>query len=245
MKKTFLIIISLIVAGCLTAIVVRGIYWLSASKRPQIMGEAYTGINTDKMVVALTYDDGPNPPFTDSILSILKRRNIKATFFVEGQNAINNLSLLHNIVAGGHEIGNHTWHHKDLIFRSPFYIRSEIEKTDSLIRSIGYTNVIYFRAPKGRKLVTLPFILSETHRVHILFDVVPMDWEETRVQVMLKNVCGHVHPGAIILLHDGGGDRSATVKLTETLIDSLTLRGYKFVTITQLLACKKTAGGID
>lgn len=243
MRKIIWITIIIVVAGSLTAIAVKGIYWLSASKRPQIMGEAYTGIRTDKKVVALTYDDGPNPPYTDSILNILKRRNVKATFFVEGQNAVNHLSLLRRMIADGHEIGNHTWHHKELIFRSPFFISSEIEKTDSLIKSIGYTNTIYFRAPKGRKLITLPYILSKTHRIHILFDVVPMDWEETRVQVMMKNVCSHVHPGAIILLHDGGGDRNPTVKLTETLIDSLAFRGYQFVTVTQLLACKDTTGG--
>ena len=81
------------------------------------------------------------------------------------------------IISEGHQIGNHSWSHKDLIFRSPWFVKSEIIKTDNNLRSIGYNDEIFFRSPKGRKLIVLPWILSRMNRPNILFDAVAVDWE--------------------------------------------------------------------
>ena len=240
MRKTFIITIGIILTSLAVISSHKVMLWLAASKRPQIMGRAYTRVVTERKIVALTFDDGPNPPCTDSILEVLKRQNVKATFFVVGKYVQEYPGIVKEIYSQGHQIGNHTWSHKDLIFRTPQFVRREIEKTDSIITSLGYSKEIFFRSPKGRKLLVLPYILSRMRKPNILFDVVAVDWERNSVDSMLKNVCNHVQPGSIILLHDGdgdlrGSDRSATVKLTQMVIDTLTKQDYKFVTVSELL----------
>jgi peptidoglycan-N-acetylglucosamine deacetylase len=238
-KAIIKIVIIIVSTGMTIGITIRGLYWLSNYKRPQLMGVAIMRVDTPKKLVALTFDDGPNPPFTDSILNILSRKHINATFFVIGKNAAAHTAVLKRMADNGNEIGNHSWSHEDLIFRSPSYVKQEIEKNDSIIRNIGYNHEIYFRAPHGRKLLLLPWILSNMHKTHILFDVVPIDWEQHLIETMLNRVKTAAGPGSIILLHDGGGDRSTTVKLTESIIDTLKRRGFEFVTVSKLISSTK------
>ena len=226
-------------------VTIKGLVWLSGSDKPQIMGDAYTRVETDHKVVALTFDDGPNPPCTDSILEVLRVYDVKATFFVVGKYVEKYPGILQQIVREGHEVGNHSWSHKDLIFKSPKFIIKDILKTDSIITHLGYTRPITFRAPRGRKLLFLPYILSRLQKCHILFDIVPIDWENRSVESMLKNILHNVRPGSIILLHDGDGDvehsnRDATVQLTKMAIEVLKTRGYQFVTISELLETSLT-----
>lgn len=210
--------------------------WFKSYRAPQIFGVVINRINTNDKVVALTYDDGPNPPFTDQLLKVLSDNNTKATFFLLGENLVKNPEYIQKITSQGHDIGNHTWSHKQLIFKSPTFIKNEIEKTDSLIRSQGYLKDIHFRAPYGRKLFILPWILSSQGRKHILFDVAPDDWENPGIYIVIKRVISSVKPGSIILLHDGGGDRSQTVEATKSIIDILKKDGYSFLTISEMLS---------
>ncbi len=235
MKKTLKISLIVVLIAILSPLAVKVVYRLASSKTPQFIGQSFTRINTDRKLVALTYDDGPAPPYTDSILSILQKKNVKASFFLIGRNAQENYELSQRIHEQGHEIGNHTWSHRDMIFKSPSFIKTEIEKTDSLIRSLGYTEQIFFRSPRGMKLILLPWYLHQNDRVNVLFDVVPIDWENLSCKEMLDRALASVKEGSIILLHDGGGDRNETVELTSLLIDSLHHRGYEFATITELL----------
>ncbi|MFW5785223.1 MAG: polysaccharide deacetylase family protein [Chitinispirillaceae bacterium] len=237
-KRLILIAAVLIVITIFSPLAVRVFYRLASSKTPQIMGEAFNRVDVDRKLVALTYDDGPHAPYTDSILDILNRKNVKAHFFLIGRNTQANPHLARRIIEEGHGVGNHTWSHRDMILKSPSYVKREIEKCDSIIRSLGYRNEIHFRSPRGMKLIVLPWYLRKTEKVNVLFDVVPVDWEEVSAEEMLRRVLINVKPGSIILLHDGGGDRSETVKLTEPLVDSLTERGYLFVTVDELLKAR-------
>lgn len=237
-KRLVLIAAALMLITAFSPLGVRVFYRLASSKTPQITGEAFTKVNVNRKLAALTYDDGPCAPYTDSILDILRRRNVKAHFFLIGRNTEANPHLARRIIEEGHGVGNHTWSHKDMILKSPSFVKKEIEKTDSIIRSLGYRKKIHFRSPRGMKLIVLPWYLRRTKRINVLFDVVPVDWEDVPAEEMLRRVLQNVKPGSIILLHDGGGDRSETVKLTEPLIDSLARRGYQFVTVDELLKAR-------
>lgn len=164
----------------------------------------------------------------------------KPVFFVVGKYAQAFPWTVQRVINNGHLIGNHSWSHKNLILKTPWHVAREIDKTDSIIRNCGYIGDIFFRSPRGLKLLVLPYILAKKSRYNILFDAVAEDWEDIPIERMVKNVCDHVRPGSIILLHDGDGDkvkadRSATVRLTEIIIDTLIKQGFRFVTIPELL----------
>jgi peptidoglycan/xylan/chitin deacetylase (PgdA/CDA1 family) len=207
--------------------------------RPQWIGKTVYHVKTGEKVVALTYDDGPNPPFTDSILNALDNAHAKATFFVLGQNTQKYPGPVRREIADGHEIGNHSWDHAKLFFRSPGFIRQEVVRTDSVIRALGYTGPIPFRAPFGMKLIVLPWILHRLNKLHVFWDITLYDWEDRDPRQIAKFVLDNVRPGAIILLHDGnetlGGDRRNTVTATRLILDELGRKGYRFLTITDMV----------
>lgn len=214
--------------------------YLIIPNSPQIVGKSIRRAHTKEKVVALTFDDGPNPPHTNELLEVLKKHEVQATFFVLGKYVQNYPDIIKQIYNAGHELGNHTWTHNYMIFKSTNTVRKEIESTDKAIKDLGYTGVIYFRAPHGAKLISLPMVLSQQNRPHILFNVIGWDWTRPGVEKIVNNVMKSVKPGSIILLHDGDGakdkaDRSQTVKATDIIIQKLKEQNYKIVTVTELL----------
>lgn len=213
-----------------------GLWQLSRSWSFQLMGELHDRVETSEKVVALTFDDGPKPGQTEAILGILKRHEVKASFFMVGQNIERNRELAARVLAEGHQVGNHSYSHHRLIFKSPSYIREEIEKTDALLRGLGVEGEIYFRAPHGKKLVVLPWILKQAGRKHITFDAVSMDDQTQDVEQLTSRVMESVRPGSIILFHDGGRAKPGTIQAVEIVIGKLREQGYRFVTVSELLA---------
>ena len=226
----------LVLIGCTSVL-----YWLKGHSSPQLIGNAYFSVKTNKKIVALTFDDGPSVPFTSHILNTLKEHGVKATFFILGKHGQLYPEIIQRTYQEGHEIGNHSWSHERLIFKTPRFIRDEIERTDQLIRTTGYGGYIPFRAPYGNKFLILPWILKNMDRPHILFDIIPKDWEAPPPDIITQRIMEQLHPGAIILLHDGNGDnvaddRSKTVQALESLIKKAKEQGYQFLTISELLA---------
>ena len=168
-------------------------------------------------------------------VEVLARHGVQATFFVVGKRVEEHPELTRDLFRRGHELGNHSWSHQRLLFRSPAFVRREIERTDRLLHRLGYHEPTAFRAPFGRKLITLPAVLGSMNKRHVLFDVVPADWERPPVDAIVDRVLEDVRPGSIILLHDGGGDRTLTVQATDELIGKLKRMGYRFATVSQLL----------
>ena len=140
------------------------LFQTSKSRTFQFFGEIYSRVETTEKVVALTFDDGPSRLQTNEILSILRDENVKATFYLIGNEIEKNQGEAEKMIAEGHEIGNHTYNHERMILVSPSFVKNEIDKTDELIKKASYKGEITFRPPYCRKLLALPWHLSENNR---------------------------------------------------------------------------------
>ncbi len=191
---------------------------------------------TTKREVALTFDDGPNPPFTERTLEILAHYGIRATFFFIGRNIEMHRTTALAVVRSGHEVGNHSYSHERLGFGGPGRIRAEIADTDGLIRTLGYEGAIPFRAPFGQVTLWTHWILGKLGRTNFLYDTptAPPDYFRPDPKPMLGHLLDGVRAGSVILLHDGEGIRTETTVVLEGLIPELLARGYVFKTVTEL-----------
>ena len=198
------------------------------------------GINRADMevkVVALTYDDGPSYPYTNQLLNILDRYQVKATFFEIGRNIEKHPEIVPMIVARGHELANHSYSHTDMMFKPREFLLSEIEKTDQLLQELGVKqDSISFRPPFGRRSVVLSYLLSQMHKKLIMWDVNSLDYEKALTAEDIANrVIDNVRSGSIVLMHDSGGDRSKTLAATQAIVKTLQSKGYAFKTVSELL----------
>jgi peptidoglycan-N-acetylglucosamine deacetylase len=231
--------ISIIAACCLLALtlVLGGGYQLMNARTVQVAGRLIDRVDTADKIIALTFDDGPGSAAeTEAILDQLATRSVPATFYVNGRDVDQHPEATAEIVAAGHELGNHTWSHHRMIFRSPAEIAREVEETDRVIRKAGYDGEITFRPPYGKKLVALPLYLATHDRTTIMWDVAA-DSDAAPGQSaadLARATVAASRPGSIILLHPWHG-RTATVDAIGPIIDSLQRQGYRFVTVTGLL----------
>ena len=200
---------------------------------------AETKLPLKDKVIALTFDDGPWPRTTAQVLDILKRNDIKATFFWIGKNVKSFPEIAQLVVDAGHVIGNHTWHHWYRRMDATTAAR-EIEDTAAQIYETVGVKTSLFRPPGGF-LNNGPASYAEKQKYTVMmWSADSRDWfyRLASPQVLINNVLKEAQPGGIVLMHDGGGDRSKTVKALPQLIDGLRQRGYKFVTVPELLALK-------
>ncbi|MEH2438528.1 MAG: polysaccharide deacetylase family protein [Nostoc sp.] len=193
-------------------------------------------LKANEKVIALTFDDGPSPKNTAQILEILKKNNIKATFFMVGQMVKYFPQVAKQVAADGHVIGNHTWHH--------WYFQmdgatasSEIDRTADIIYKTTGEKTTLFRPPGGFLNNGLAQYAKNQKYAIMMWSEQSGDAERRSPQVpmLVKNVLKEAKPGAIVLLHDGGGNRSKSVKALPEMIAGLKAQGYRFVTIPQLL----------
>jgi peptidoglycan/xylan/chitin deacetylase (PgdA/CDA1 family) len=191
-----------------------------------------------KKQVALTFDDAPDPRFTAQILDALKANHAKATFFVVGNRAEANPELVRRMYREGHAVGNHTYNHPNLLKVKDAAFRSQVQRTDLILRGlIGYTPML-FRPPYGNiNESQLKWMLGQKHRI-INWDIDSLDWQGLSAEQVSANIINHAHPGAIILQHAGGGtgeDLSGTIKALPDIIRKLRAKGLEPVTVPQLL----------
>ena len=209
---------------------------LTKSRNFQLLGEIMAKGETTEKVVALTFDDGPAEN-TEEILEILRSENTKATFFLTGYEMEMNMEATKKIVQEGHEIGNHSYSHKRMIFKSPAFIKDEIERTDELIRQAGYQGDIHFRPPNARKLLFLPHYLQSQGRKTIMWSMEPDSFPEIARDAgkIVEHVLENVEPGSIILLHVMYENREQSLRSVKGIIEGLKQQGYTFVTVSELL----------
>lgn len=183
--------------------------------------------------VALTFDDGPWPD-TTAVLDVLRQYGVKATFFWVGLHLQKRPEIARQVVAEGHAIGNHTWSHRNTPM-TPEEAGAEIERTAALIQQTTGLTTSLFRPPGGRLYNGLAdYALQQGYTV-VQWSVLSEDTQAQGSATIVDNVLRNVKPGSIVLLHDGGGDRSHTVEALHSILPSLQAQGYRFVTVPQLL----------
>ncbi|WP_240772894.1 polysaccharide deacetylase family protein [Phragmitibacter flavus] len=194
---------------------------------------SYNGVNITAPFVAMTFDDGPHPVHTPRLLNMLRERNIKATFYVIGRSAQAHPNIIRRILAEGHEIGNHTWDHPSLSSISELKAREQLTKSARAITAMTGYHMRTMRPPYG---ATNQYIKEWIHRDYgyptIMWTVDPMDWKRPGASVVTSRILAGARPGAIILAHD---IHQATIDAMPNTFDGLLSRGYKFVTVSQLL----------
>lgn len=214
-----------------------GTYKLMNSRTFQLFGRITDHVETNQKVVALTFDDGPTKN-VDKILPLLDQYDAKATFFLIGNEIEKNPEEAKKIVDAGQQIGSHTYSHQRMVFKSPSYIKNEIEKTDKLIREAGYKGKIDFRPPNGKKLIGLPYYLDKHNRDTITWTLEP-DTHYSSAADKVKYVKKNVTPGSIILIHPMYDNTGEELKTIKGILQALSDEGYKFVTVNELLQLKK------
>ncbi len=190
-------------------------------------------IPIDQKVIALTFDDGPWPKITEQVLDILRKDNIKATFFWVGQALNNSKDIGKKVAAEGHVIANHTWHHRYHQHDEAAAAR-EINQTANLIQEVVGIQTTIFRPPGGVENNGLVDYALRNNYVNIMWSSDSRDWNSSAPAIK-SNVLNSIKPGRIILLHDGGGNRIETVKALPDIIAEIKKQGYRFVTIPELL----------
>ena len=221
---------------CLGIVVGLAYYLLLKNDQFQLFGEMIYRVETDQKVVALTFDDGPTPERTSQILSILDNEKIKATFFLNGKALERYPDAGRLLVNSGHEIGNHSYSHKRMVFMRYSEVAKELESTEKIIRDYGYTGQIHFRPPYGKKLISLPLYLRNNNIKTITWDVEPETWTTPRASIAerIERGISGTKPGSIILMHVMHGDNKSMAAVT-SIIQQLKTDGYQFVTVSELL----------
>jgi peptidoglycan-N-acetylglucosamine deacetylase len=226
------------------------IYEVAESPGNQLFGRTLVSGPKNQRVVALTYDDGPNPPYTDAILNVLRDERVHATFFVVGQAVQAYPNIVRREVNDGNALGNHTWNHGHLVLYDPASLRETLERTDQAIYAATGRHTRIMRPPYGGRDW---LVLGEVRRLGytpVMWSVpLAKDWEYPPGALIAARVLRYVGDGSIIDLHDGNRgiicgrshvaphlcDRSGDVEATRLIVESLKRRGYRFVTIPELL----------
>ncbi len=197
--------------------------------------KVYGGSNNDEMKIALTFDDGPHPKYTEKILDILARYDIKATFFMVGQNVEYYTETAKRVMNEGHEIGNHTYTHPHMRGLDGLSVASEVKRCEETIRRvIGYKTTL-FRPPEGVVDDAVKSMAVSSEYDVILWRIDTRDWAGTSTQDICGNIKSNISSGDIILMHDYITKNCHTVDALETIIPILLERGYEFVTVSELI----------
>lgn len=209
-----------------------------APQQPWAPQPSYNRIQTDKRVVALTFDDGPHPVLTPQLLDILRDRGVRATFYLIGRNVDAHPQIAQRILSEGHEIGNHSYNHPAFTKLSPSRVASEIQQTnDAILRATG-TLPRTLRPPYGATNPKLNNrIRTEFGLPVILWSVDPQDWRYRNPIRVSSHIIQHSQAGDIILAHD---IHPSTIAAIPAILDSLLSQGYEFLTVSELLSIDKT-----
>jgi peptidoglycan-N-acetylglucosamine deacetylase len=194
----------------------------------------YNSCNVEGMSIAITFDDGPNAELTPKLLDMLKERGIKATFFVVGKNVEEYPGIVARMATEGHEVANHSWSHPALTKLGVESFRKQIENTNEAIAKATGKRPVLMRPPYGATSVSLNKRLNEQFGLKvILWSVDPLDWKYRNSNRVYNAIIQNTRPGSIILAHD---IHATTVAAMPATLDALLAKGYKFATVSELIA---------
>jgi peptidoglycan/xylan/chitin deacetylase (PgdA/CDA1 family) len=190
--------------------------------------EVVTSTRHDGRHVALTFDDGPNPADTLRLLEVLREHHVRATFCLWGDHVQAHPEVARAVARGGHTLCNHTMHHDNMATWSPERIRQDLQQTEAVIReAVPGAHIPYFRAPYGAWGQT-PQVAAELGMQPLGWRLVIGDWAPPGTDELVRRLREGITPGAVVLAHDGGGDRSQTVEAIDRIIPELKAQGYRF-----------------
>ncbi len=193
--------------------------------------------NTDKKIIALTFDDGPDDKYTPQILNVLKKHNVKATFFLLGTRVHKYPNIAKQILQEGHAIGNHTYWHPELTKMNVDSMLWEIEQNEKELQNILQIKTNLFRAPYGALTEVQIQKLHELGYRVVGWSIDTEDWRNLPASEIKQKILNQLHPGAIVLMHSAGHwtqDLSGTVEALDEIIPMLKKEGYLFVTIPEM-----------
>ena len=193
----------------------------------------FNSVHVDGPYIAMTFDDGPSATLTPKLLDILATHQIKATFFVIGENVAEHPEIVTRAAREGHEIGNHSWSHPNFGKMSDDSVRSQVQRTDDAIKSATGSRPTLLRPPYGS------ITAREKRWIHdqfgyqiILWDVDPYDWKRPGPSVVRNRILKETRPGSIVLSHD---IHPGTIEAMPSTFDALEAKGFKFVTVSELI----------
>ncbi|MDD4895091.1 MAG: polysaccharide deacetylase family protein [Candidatus Omnitrophica bacterium] len=240
MKRKFKIVIAL--AILLLVILAVAAFCVFFDEAVIVRKNTIYRVSSTKKLVALTFDDGPSPIWTPKILDELNKAQVKATFFMLGEHVVKYPDVARRVVKEGHEIGNHTYDHHVLIYYTMEELENELNNADNAIKGVTGVTTRYFRPPKAWLTPDEKIKVSQMGYKVILWSLNSKDWVTFDDRYMVRYISRNIRPGDILLFHDSGGafsseggDRSETVSCIKGLVEKLREKGYRFVTITQLL----------
>ena len=206
----------------------------------QWYGRTFTGLSRRYRKIALTFDDGPNDPYTPQLLEVLARHNVKATFFMLGRYVEARPDLARLVAESGHVIGNHTFSHPNLIFVRANRVHREIEDCRRALSDAVGPHSSLFRPPFGGRRPASLRIARSLGLATIMWNITGWDWKAPSPDYIEQKIASRPRGGSVILLHDGGHegmgvDRAKTVVATERIIARCKAEGYEFVTIPQMM----------
>ncbi|NQY75225.1 MAG: polysaccharide deacetylase family protein [Candidatus Margulisbacteria bacterium] len=219
--------------GC-TALLFLAFYGFSSlSKKKSPHPFVIKKVSTPLKQVALTFDDGPHPQYTEAVLNILKKENIKATFFMLGKQIELFPHIAKRVLDDGHTVGNHSFAHLDYSLYPKAAIKKDIQKSNRIFKEYLSIEPIYFRPPFGR-VSTENLSILKSHFKHVIkWSIDTRDWDkETSKKNMVKHIGENVEPGSIIIFHD---THRYTPQELPIIIQELKNRGYKMVTVSDLI----------
>jgi peptidoglycan/xylan/chitin deacetylase (PgdA/CDA1 family) len=236
--------LALTLGGAVAAAGVAAAGYQSMAPTGQWFGHTFTGLrhgisNGTARQIALTYDDGPNDPHTLRLLDVLASHEVHATFFLVGRYVQQRPDIVRAIVEAGHVVGNHTFTHPLLTFKSVAEIRSELTDCRSALNDSVGNHSNLFRPPFGGRRPAVLRIARELGLAPVMWNVTGYDWNAPPAAAIEEKVSKHIRGGDVVLLHDGGhkqmgADRAQTVIATDHLIARYKSEGYNFVTIPEM-----------
>jgi len=200
-------------------------------------GEIVWEVPTKRKVIALTFDDGPDPVYTRQIADLLRQYNAKATFFVVGSRVKAHPAVVQQLAMEQHELANHTYTHPDMRRISSDKLRDEMKATqDEVFNTTGIKTQL-FRPPGGYYSESLVHVAKEAGYLVIMWSwhQDTRDWSDPGVKKIINKVLNNARNGDIVLFHDYGGNRKQTVEALRAILPELQKRGYEFVTVSEMM----------
>ena len=218
-----------------------------AQKSVPESGESSSPAMLSDRFIALTFDDGPYPPYTDRLLDLLKAKKIHVTFFLVAEQAQQYPELVRRMTAEGHTVGLHAFRHRDFLKLTEEEKRKDLEQGKAVLHAITGKDPVYWRPPHGFRDFSVMETAAAQNLTVVNWSVIPRDWTGIDSQEIFRRVMDKAEDGAIVLLHDGDSpgykaSRQATVDAVDPLIDSLREKGYHLVSLEEYVQAEKRPG---